>query len=271
MGSPSSPRTSDRPTGSIRPVNVGHLLERLDARFPLTGAFDWDPVGIQLGGTEREVGSVAVCHEVTERVVSAVEARRITTLVAYHPLLFTPVVRLTDGPTAEGRTIRLVEAGTTLIVIHTALDAAVPGTGDAAVEALGLTVVGAFGGGEDEPGIGRIGAVPTEWSSEQLTDHVVERFGVAPRVADAGRPITRVGVLPGSGGSFLPDAVGVVDAVVTGDVSHHRAAAARDAGVTILDVGHSATERAGVEALYAAVREAVPSAERLDDDPTPWR
>jgi dinuclear metal center YbgI/SA1388 family protein len=251
-------------------VNVGQLLERLDARYPLEAAYDWDPVGIQLGGPTRPVGRVAVCHEVTAGVVDAVVAGDVTTLVAYHPLLFTPVLRLTDGPTAEGRALRLVEAGTALIVIHTALDTARPGTGDVALEALGLAVSGGFGAEPDRSEVGRYSELDEPWTTEQVAARVGERLGVVPRIADAGRPIRRLGILPGSGGAFLPDAPGFVDAIVTGDVSHHRAIAARDAGVTVLDVGHSATERAGVGALYAAVRAVVPTAVHLDDDPDPW-
>ena len=251
-------------------MKVGQLLEHLDSRFPLDAAPAWDPVGIQIGGPDRDLGSVGVCHEVTEHIVDLVQDRPLATLVAYHPLLFSPVTRLIDGPTAEGRALRLAASGTSLIVVHTALDLAHPGTGAAALEALGFEVVGSFGGDDDHPPIGRLARLSDPWTTTDLVVHIEARFGIVPRVADAGLPIERVGLLPGSGGAFLHSAVGAADAVITGDVSHHRAVAARDAGLTVLDVGHSASERAGVESLYAAVRAVVPEAVYLDDDPTPW-
>lgn len=231
---------------------------------------EWDPVGIQLGGPERPIGRVAVCHEVTEGLVTRAESEAIDTLVTYHPLLFSPVRFLIDGPTEAGRAVRLAAVRVSVIVVHTALDAAVPGTGDAALEQWGLTTAGAFGADGDAAPIGRFAEFPSARTVAEVRGELERHVGAATQVADAGRPIARLGVLPGSGGSLLDQAIGTVDAVVTGDVSHHRASAARAAGVTVFDVGHSATERAGVEELYAAVRAAVPAAMQWNDDPTPW-
>lgn len=250
---------------------VADLADILDERLSFDRAPDWDPVGLTIGWPDAPVGRVAVCHEITEVIVDRAERDGLDTVVAYHPLLFTPPASLLAGPTAAGRALRLARIGCSVIVVHTALDMASPGTADAAIEALGLTTSGSFAcEAPDTPPFGRWAELGDPLDARELGRLVEGRFGDAARIADAGVPITRVGVLPGSGGSFLDQAHGVVDAVVTGDVSHHRASAARAAGVTVIDIGHSATERAGVESLYAAVREAVPSAEHWKDDPTPW-
>ncbi len=250
---------------------VSSLVAALDDRFPFMGAASWDPVGLQVGSAEADVGSVAVCHELTERLVDTVIDRHITTIITYHPVLFTPTVRMLAGPTPEGRVLRLVSNGVSVVVIHTALDTATPGTADFMIEALGWETTGAFGAvGDDGPHMGRVASLDEETTARDLADLLSERLSVAVRVADARRSIGSVAVLPGSGGSFLEDATLHADAIITGDVSHHRAVAARDAGLSVFDVGHSATERAGVGALYAAVREVVPTAVHLADDPTPW-
>jgi dinuclear metal center YbgI/SA1388 family protein len=251
-------------------VIVADLARSLDERFPFASALEWDPVGIQLGGPQRPIGRVAVCHEVTEDIVAGVERDGIDTLVSYHPLLFAPTRYLLDGPTAEGRALRLAAAQTTVIVVHTAMDVAVPGTGDAALRRWGLATSGTFGVEGDSGAIGRFADFDSNRTVARVRAELEQHIGAAVRVADAGRPIRRLGVLPGSGSSLLDQAAGTVDAVVTGDVSHHRASAARSAGVTVFDAGHSATERAGVEELYAAVRAAVPTAMPWNDDPTPW-
>lgn len=250
---------------------VSSLVGVLDDRFPFVGAASWDPVGLQVGSSEADVGLVAVCHEVSERLVDAVIDRHVTTVVTYHPLLFTPTMRIVSGRTPGGRALRLVSSGVSVIVIHTALDAAVPGTADFAIEALGWTTSGTFGAVEDGgPHIGRVATLEEEVTVGDLADLLSDRLNVAVRVTDAGRSIRSIAILPGSGASFLEDASRHADGIITGDVSHHRAVAARDAGLSVLDVGHSATERAAVGALYAAVRDVVPSAIHLADDPTPW-
>lgn len=74
-------------------------------------AAGWDPVGLQLGDPDRELGRVAVCHEVTEQTVATVLQTRPDLLVTYHPLLFRPTHRLVAGSSPTGRAFRLVEAG----------------------------------------------------------------------------------------------------------------------------------------------------------------
>ena len=90
----------------------------------------WDPVGLQLGDPEMPVGSVAVCHEVTEEVVAVLEERPVDLLVTYHPLLFEPTNRLLGGRSAGARAYRLVRAGVALAVTHTDFDAMPGGTAD---------------------------------------------------------------------------------------------------------------------------------------------
>lgn len=252
-------------------MQVAGLVAELDRRFPFSGAGAWDPVGLQIGWPDRPVGSVAVCHEVTPAVVEQAVHGEVGTLVSYHPLLFEPTNRLAAGPGPEGRTLRLVEAGTSVIVIHTAMDAAAPGTGDALLAALGIATGGRWAFDEDEStAIGRWGALDRPVAAAELAGRVRDVLGGSLRVTTARSDIERIAVLPGSGGRYLPAAADIADAVITGDVSHHAAAAAAERGLCVIDAGHAATERPAMEGLYAAVCEAVGDALRFDDDPTPW-
>ena len=124
--------------------------------------------------------------------------------------------------------------------------------------------------------IGRIGS----WSGtlDELGRLVGERLGESGlRVSGAGsRQVSRVAVVPGSGSDFLSAARSLgADAAVTGDVSHHRIVAANDRGLSVVDPGHTPTERPGMTALVAAVERAVGDdaavVDLTDADPTPWR
>lgn len=259
--------------GTIGSMQVGELVGALDERFPFSGAAEWDPVGLQIGDASSPAGTVAVCHEITESTVARVENSAIDTLVAYHPLLFVPTVTITAGPTPTGRALRLARRGTNVVVVHTALDAATPGTGDHLLDVLGIESAGVFAptdDGDPTTAIGRIGTLDGALDAHGLGRLVGERLEVPCRIADAGRPIHTVAVVPGSGGSFVEQAAAVADALVTGDVNHHRAVAAVDAGLSIIDAGHPATERAGIRALYAAVYDMIRDTVHMTDDPTPW-
>ena len=124
---------------------ISDILAAIAARAPFERAAEWDPVGLVLGDPSVQVRRIAVCHEVTEAVVAALESDPVDLLVAYHPLLFQPTQRLIAGPTAEGRALRLARAGIALGIVHTNFDVAPGGTSDALADALQLADVEGFG------------------------------------------------------------------------------------------------------------------------------
>lgn len=121
--------------------------------------------------------------------------------------------------------------------------------------------------------LGRIGRA-AEDTLAALRERVASALGPGPlRVAGpADARIERVAVLPGSGAEFAAAARAAgADALVTGDLSHHRARAALDAGLCLLDPGHVASERPGLRRLLAWVEELAPqTVSLLDCDPDPW-
>ena len=117
--------------------------------------------------------------------------------------------------------------------------------------------------------LGRHGALET--TVDELADLVESTLGVKPRVAGSGQ-VRRVAVMPGSGGDFITAAAAVADAVVTGDVTHHRARTALDRGCAVVDPGHAASERPGVASLYAAVAREFDDVVDLTGIPaSPWK
>ncbi len=250
---------------------VRDVLNLIDGVFPFAGAIDGDPVGLQLGGADRDAGRIAVCHEVSATVVDRVIAMGTNTLVSYHPLLFVPTTSLVEAQSAEGRLLRLAEAGTSLVIVHTAMDAAHPGTGDAFLAALGYRASDSFGSmSDDDRPIGRIARLDSPLSGTEIVTAVETITGRPARAALTDANITALAVLPGSGAFAIEEAAPIADVLITGDVSHHRARRATELGLMILDAGHAATERPGVASLYDSVCEHVHEAELIEDDPTPW-
>lgn len=237
-------------------------------------AADWDPVGIQLGDPRARVAAVAVCHEVTEDVVEAVEATKVDLVVTYHPLLFAKTNRVLAGRSAEARAFRMIQAGVALIVTHTDFDAAPGGVADCLADLFDLLSVEPFGAdpASGVPPIGRVGEF--DQSLAALDARASDVFGFSGlRVSgDKDTHLERVAVVPGSGGSFVEQAAEAADALVTGDVSHHATVRAADLGLCVVDPGHVATERPGMAALVELV-EAASGADLIDltsYDPKTW-
>jgi dinuclear metal center YbgI/SA1388 family protein len=247
-----------------------HLAERTR---PETAA-PWDPVGFQLGDRSSKVDRVGVCHEVTEGVVAAIEADPVDLLITYHPLLFSPINRIIAGRSPAARALRLIQAGTSLLVTHTDFDAAPGGTADALAGVFNLADVRPFGADDEDgvPSIGRFGSF--EGTLGVLDAIATDTWGIAGlRVSgDRETVLERVAVVPGSGSDFVEKAAAVADALVTGDVSHHRTVQALDLGLAIVDPGHVATERPGMPRLVALAA-TIPDVEVVDFtgvDPETW-
>lgn len=126
-------------------TTVGSFLAALGRRTRPDRAASWDPVGLQFGDPEADVGRVAICHEVTEEIVARVLGNPPDLVLSYHPLLFRPTHRLVAGPSPAGRAFRLIGSGIALAVTHTDFDAAPGGTADALAAEVGLDDVKPFG------------------------------------------------------------------------------------------------------------------------------
>lgn len=252
---------------------VADVYRLLDERFPFANAASWDPVGLQLGDMGRDAGQVAVAHEITDSVVESVLSGGFRTVVAYHPLLFEPITAVVAGRSPSGRALRLLEAGVSLLVVHTAMDVAPFGTGDALLMSIGVQTEGFFAEADEGSSqfIGRFGYLNEPVSVEQFASMVSRELATPVQFAgDAQATIESVATVPGSGSSFVPEAAAVADAYVTGDVAHHRARSGVDHGVVVLDAGHVPTERPGVRYLYDSVSDAVSNATFIASDPHPW-
>ncbi len=159
-------------------MTIGDVIGLIGQAAPWDKAADWDPVGLQLGDQDRTAARVAVCHEVTETVVAAIEADPVDLLVSYHPLLFRPTNRIVAGRSPVGRAYRLLRAGVGLAVAHTNYDAAPGGTADALADALGI---------EDTAGFGPVGSGDVVKIVAFVPEADVERIADAMARAGAGR------------------------------------------------------------------------------------
>lgn len=218
-------------------ASVSEVLSRLDQAVPASSSASWDPAGLQLGDSAADVGSVGVCHEVTEEVVDAVEASRTDLLITYHPLLFRPTNRFVTGPTPSGRAWRLARIGACVAVAHTSFDAAPGGTSDSLADVLGLSNLRPFGPSGPAPSVKIVTFVPAA---------AVE--AVASAMSDAGGG--RIGNY--SGCSFRIAGTGAFDAGEAAAPAVGAAGSNRVDEVRLEMIASAATADAVIAAMVAA-------------------
>jgi dinuclear metal center YbgI/SA1388 family protein len=126
-------------------------------------------------------------------------------------------------------------------------------------------------------GEGRTGRLPQPLPLQDLARTVKASLnaGAVQVVGEPARPVQRVAIACGAGGTFLGDAVRVgADVLLTGEMRFHDYLAAQAQGLALVLPGHYATERCGIEELAAWLKEKWPAlniwASQRERDPVCW-
>ena len=106
------------------------------APLPLQDGFD--NAGLQVGLTDAEVTGVLLCLDVTEAVVDEAVALGYNLIVSHHPLIFSPLKKVTGGTYVERCVIKALSNGVAIYSAHTNLDNAQGGVNYRIAAKLGL-------------------------------------------------------------------------------------------------------------------------------------
>ena len=267
---------------SFMSTDLNSLITCLKTIAPPNLAADWDNVGLLLEGTEcRDIHRVFLCIDLTHAVLDEALEAKADAIIAYHPPIFGGVKRLTRRSPGQHLLIRLIEAGISVWSPHTALDAAEAGLCDWLLDGVGemkeREAIEPCPADPDNPkvGMGRSGRLTKPTSLEDLVATVKAFLGLEyVRVATAqrhaeGKPIKKVAVCPGAGGSLF-SSVRFTDLLVTGEMRHHDVLSRLAANTSVILTDHTNTERGYLPILAQRISEAVEVeaiVSKIDADP----
>ena len=245
-------------------VKVQQVLEILEQIAPPELACSWDNVGL-LVDAGRPVTSIMTALDITADVVRDAAESGCELIVSHHPVIFDPLRRVT----AEDVPAMLLQNGISAICMHTNLDAAEGGVNDVLADIFGIRQRTAFA-----DGCGRVGDIDPITVPElaALAQHKLAALCNAPdtgaavqvKFADTGKPVHRLAVISGAGGSLFAEAIAEgADCLLTGEANHHHALDAKRLGLSLIAAGHYATEFPVTAAVAAALRAALPELEVL--------
>lgn len=123
------------------PDTLKDWLDLVDECYPMRDAEDWDAVGLHVGDPHDQVRRVLVAHDVTQAVLDEAVAEGADLVLAYHPLIFRPLARLTPDTPSGALALRAARERIAVLAAHTSLDAAMPGTSDPIMHALDIADV----------------------------------------------------------------------------------------------------------------------------------
>ena len=210
--------------------------------------------GLQVEGPE-EIAHVAVAVDASECTIAEAVERGADLLIVHHGLFWRGLEPVT------GRHFRkiqkLIEGKIGLYSCHLPLDSH-PEVGNSILlaRALRLEIGGQFGGYENVD-VGWWGTKADGMTSGALSAELGRILEGAVHVIEGGpEMIEKIGVVTGSGSSFIEESVALgLDALITGEGSHHAYFEAMELGITVFFGGHYATETFGVKALGAHLEE----------------
>ena len=147
------------------------IIQVIEASYPKEAALDFDNVGLLAGRLEKEVSKVYLALDATEEVIDKAIALGTDMLITHHPLIFSPMKRVTDEDFIGRRVVKLLQNDISYYAMHTNYD--VLGMAKLAEDILGiektyvLDVTMEKDGAEE--GIGRIGMLEREsvWRYEK--------------------------------------------------------------------------------------------------------
>jgi dinuclear metal center YbgI/SA1388 family protein len=222
-------------------VKVKELYERLSDLIPDSLRESWDNDGLMCcADTTSEVNNVLIALDVTEEVVDYAIERNFDLIISHHPLIFTPLQRVTEDLHVSRKIIKLITNNVSVFSFHTRLDKVQGGVNDILADILGLGDVQSFG----EGGMGRIGTLCEDYDLEQFADVVKMSLGAdAVRIADAYNPVKPVALVGGDGKSFVQDAIKAgADTYLSGRISYNVMEEASEMGINLIEAGHYFTE-----------------------------
>ncbi len=246
---------------------LARVLAAMGEIAPLELAAEWDNVGLLVDprGLNKRVERVMLTIDLTDDVVAEASRARADLVIAYHPAIFRPLRRLTQGDGKERAVLNAIAAGFSVYSPHTALDGVSGGIADWLADGVldGDTAKDRWPCGEGD--FGRVVELPKAISFARLVGRVKQHLGrkhlqiARPR---GQKSIRRVAVAAGAGSSIVRDEP--VDAIVTGEMSHHDALAATAAGTSVLLAGHSNTERGYLRILRRRLKKALGPQVRIE-------
>ena len=237
-------------------TTLREIYEYIDRFAPFDTAEGYDNPGLLLGDMDREVKKALLCLDAGAEVIQEGIQKEADLLISHHPVIFTPLKKIhPDAPV-----YRLISADLPVLSAHTNLDRSEKGTSRLLAKTIGLSSVEAPEKGE---GFLLVGALAEAVSPEDFAKRVKEcLFAKGIRYLSGNRPVKRVALCAGSGGSMLSVALEEgADAYLTGDIKHDVAVEAKNRGITLVDGGHYETEVGIKSWLFMLLSEQFPEVE----------
>ncbi len=223
-------------------MNIHQIKTTLDKIAPLETQCEWDNSGVQICFDPKNIKKILVALEVNDAVIEEAKKNKVDMIVTHHPLIFNPIKSLHFCKVESRYLMQLIKEDIVVYSSHTPFDIAKGGNTDYLLKLLNVKKVKVVPNTENFLKVGMLDKSTTLSEFAYKVSKVLNLDGLKFS-GDFEKKIQSVACCTGAGGEFWAQAAGYADVLVTGDVKHHEAALANDAGIAIIDAGHWGTEQ----------------------------
>ena len=98
------------------------IMQVIEASYPRNAALDFDNVGLLAGRAEKEVNRVYLALDATDAVIDRAVEAGADMLITHHPLIFSPIKKVTDEDFIGQRVVKLIRNDLSYYAMHTNYD-----------------------------------------------------------------------------------------------------------------------------------------------------
>lgn len=239
------------------------IIQVIEAAYPREAALDFDNVGLLAGRSEKEVNRVYIALDATDAVIDCAVRAGADMLITHHPLIFSPLKKVTDENFISRRIVKLIQNDISYYAMHTNYD--VLGMAELSEKILGIRDTEVLDitreNGDIPEGIGRIGSLEQPVTLEECCVYIKHKLnlGSLKVFGDMDAKVSRLAISPGSGKSAIGAAIAKgADVLVTGDIGHHEGLDAVEQGLSVIDAGHYGTEYIFIDDMKRFLEDKLP-------------
>lgn len=250
-------------------MKVEEFVRALEAHVPPDLAAEWDNVGLLVGRRAGEVRRVMTTLDLTRWTLAEALSRGVDLIVTHHPTPFRPLRKLSDADGTGELLLAAAEARIAVYSPHTAWDDARGGINDMLAAAAGLRDPQPLIALENGRGRSRFGDFPQPVAVGQLFTRLEAAVGPGRSRANCpwDRPVQRLAICCGSGGSMLQEALAAgCDGLLTGEATYHQCLEAAQRGAAMLMLGHHRSESWSMRKLAEDISAWAPGVEAFHCD-----
>lgn len=228
-------------------IKVNNIINEMELLAPTYLKEDFDNVGLMVGDKNKEVKKVLLALDCTLKVIEEAKKENVELIITHHPLIFKRPSSITTDTLQGKKIIELIKNDISLYSSHTNLDSVENGLNDTIVSILGFdnSKILEKNKRDDKAGLGRIVSLNESIQLEDLISKIKKSLNINNlRVVKGKDKVNKIAIINGSGQDFIGKAVALgADCIITGDTTYHFASDYKEMKISILDVGHFASEQ----------------------------